>query len=309
MKYRPKHIAEYALLRIVVFFTSLLPYRGSLAIGWLIAFIAFHILRLRRDEAIRRMRSVFGDKYTDREYRHIAWISARNTAFNAIEFIANHKMTKEDFNRIFDYGDDVRNLQAQVASGQGAILAGPHMGSWEMIGRALAANGIPVISIAAHQRNPLVNRFFDEARGKTGLKPLIRGEAGILKKIIKRLRNGELLAILTDLRSRTPALKVPFLGGEANIGTGAATFARMTKLPIYPFIVKRHGWSRHSTRLLPTIHPDMNLDKEADIERMMRILMSGIEKAIREEPEQWFWYNSRWILDPVEEDTEPDTKS
>ena len=300
MKYRPKHIAEYALLRAVMFLTSILPYRAALGVGWFVALIAFHIFRFRRKETMRRLHSVFGDRFTERQYRHIAWISLRNLAFNVIEFMANRKMTREDFDRIFEYGDKLEIMKKQIATGKGAVLAGPHMGTWEMLGRAFALNGIPIISIAAHQRNPLVNDYFDRMRAETELKPLIRGESGILKKIIRRMRNGEVMAILPDVRMPTPALEVPFLGGTANIGTGAATFARTTGLPIFPFIIKRHGWSRHEIKKLPIIYPDMSLDKTTDIERMMRTLMAGIEREIKADPEQWFWYNKRWILDPID---------
>jgi KDO2-lipid IV(A) lauroyltransferase len=300
MKYRPKHIVEYALLRGVMFLSSVLPYRAALGVGWFMALIAFHVFRFRRRETMHRLRSVFGDRFTDKEYRHIAWISLRNLAFNAIEFMANRKMTREDFDRIFEYGDTLETMQRQVATGKGAVLAGPHMGTWEMVGRAFALNGVPIISIAAHQRNPLVNAYFDRMRAETELKPLTRGEPGILKKIIRRMRNGEVMAILPDVRMRTPALEVPFLGGTANIGTGAATFARTTGLPIFPFIIKRRGWSHHEMKILPIIYPDMSLDKTSDIERMMRILMDGIDREIMAEPEQWFWYNKRWILEPID---------
>lgn len=291
-----------------MFLTSILPYRGALSVGWLTALIAFHVFRFRRTETIQRLRSVFGDSRTPRQYRYIAWISLRNLAFNAIEFMANRKMTIKDFNRIFDYGDTLDFMKEHVATGKGAVLAGPHMGSWEMVGRAFALHKIPIISIAAHQRNPLVNSYFDRMRAETDLKPLTRGESGILKKIIRRMRNGEVMAILPDVRMRTPGLQVPFLGGTANIGTGAATFARTTKLPIFPFIIKRRGWTRHEIRRLPAIYPDMELDKTNDIERMMQILMAGIECEIMKEPEQWFWYNKRWLLEPVEEKTNRKTE-
>ncbi len=299
MKQRPKHIAEYALLRITALLASILPYRMTLGVAWIIAMLAFHIFRFRRAETIRRMRSVFGDKYTDREYTHMAWISGRNTAFNAIELLVNKKISQKWLNTIFDYEETLSILKTQAATGKGGIIAAPHMGTWDLPGIAFAHNDIPTIGIVGHQRNPLVNAYFDNIRNSAGIECLVRGEPGILKKIIRLLRKGQFLGINPDARMKTPAIELPFLGGTANLGSGAANFARMTELPIFPIIITRVGWAHHKIRNLPMINPDMTLDKKTDIKRMTILLIEQFDREIQADPEQWFWYNSRWVLDPV----------
>ncbi len=301
MKYRPKHIAEYIFMRITAFFASVLPYRMTLAVGWFIALLGFRICRFRRTETLRRLQLVFGDKYTSKEYNHIAWIAGRNTAFNAIEMLINKKTTHEWFDNIFDYKDTVKTLKDQMETGKGGIIAGPHMGTWDLSGRSLGSNGIPIISIVAHQRNPLVNAYFERLRSSFCIESLVRGEPGILKSIIKKLRKGEFLAIMPDARQKTTSMELPLLGGTANLGSGAATFARMTELPIFPIIITRIGWTKHKMRLLDTIYPDKNLDKKEDIKRIMSLVIKNIDREIQNAPEQWFWYNSRWVLDPVSE--------
>ncbi|OPX33450.1 MAG: hypothetical protein B1H11_12640 [Desulfobacteraceae bacterium 4484_190.1] len=299
MKYRPKHIAEYLFLRIIAFPATVLPYPMTLGIAWVIAVIGFYVFRFRKAETLRRMRIVFGDKYTSREYNRMAWIAARNTAFNAIELLINKKSTLEWCNKIFDYEETINVLKKQAATGKGGIIAGPHMGTWDLAGIAFAHNGIPTIGIVGHQRNPLVNKYFDDIRNSAGIECLVRGENGILKKIIRLLKQGQFLGINPDARMKTPAIEMPFLGGTANLGSGAANFARMTQLPIFPIIITRIGWSRHKIRSLPTIEPDMTLDKKTDIMRMTSLLVEQIDREIQDDPEQWFWYNSRWVLDPV----------
>jgi lauroyl/myristoyl acyltransferase len=46
------------------------------------------------------------------------------------------------------------------------------------------------------------------------------------------------------------------------------------------------------------------MDKDDDIRRMTVSVLKIIEDAIMEQPEQWFWYNKRWVLDPIEETKE-----
>ena len=43
--------------------------------------------------------------------------------------------------------------------------------------------------------------------------------------------------------------------------------------------------------LCPNPFKDRNLE-------VTREAMALIDKAVQETPEQWFWYNSRWILQP-----------
>jgi lauroyl/myristoyl acyltransferase len=55
-----------------------------------------------------------------------------------------------------------------------------------------------------------------------------------------------------------------------------------------------------SVELRTTIYPDASLPKSEDIERMTREILGHVDAIIREEPEQWFWFNKRWILDPLD---------
>jgi hypothetical protein len=45
---------------------------------------------------------------------------------------------------------------------------------------------------------------------------------------------------------------------------------------------------------------DKTADKAADVARMTREVMAQLDLAIRSRPDQWFWFNRRWILDPVD---------
>jgi KDO2-lipid IV(A) lauroyltransferase len=78
-----------------------------------------------------------------------------------------------------------------------------------------------------------------------------------------------------------------------------AMFARHTGVPIYPIIMRRVGWARHVGHIYPAIEPDSTLSKQEDIQRMTQQVLDIVEGAIREDPGQWFWYNKRWVLDPV----------
>jgi KDO2-lipid IV(A) lauroyltransferase len=178
-------------------------------------------------------------------------------------------------------------------------MAFPHMGSWELPGRAMLLRGMPVLSVAGKQKNPLFDRYLNSTRERMGVPIIMRGTSA-LKTIVSRLKQGGFLALLPDVRMPAEGVRVRFLGGEANVGAGMAMFARHAGVPIYPVIMRRIGWARHEARIFEPVRSDPALDKPADIRRMTQHVLDIVDRAIRDDPGQWFWYNKRWILDPVE---------
>lgn len=301
MKYRIKHVVEYVFIRAIAGLVNVLPYRVALFIGWKCAVFAFYVVRFRRAEADRRIQEVFGDRFTAQERRRIAWLSLRNVMFTAVDIMRTPFITREQLSKISDYDQAIALLMAHHETGRGGVFALPHMGAWELPGRAMTLRGVPFFSVAGKQRNPLFDYYLNTTREKSGMPILMRG-ASTLKDIIRRLKAGQMLAILPDVRMRTEAVKVRFLGKEANIGGGMAMFARHANVPIFPVIVTRVGWAKHVAHIYPPVWSDPVLDKESDIRQMSQKVMDIVSEAIMAQPEQWFWYNKRWVLEPVEED-------
>lgn len=298
MRYPFKHIAEYGLLRGLAGFLNLLPYRAALCVAWFLAGAAFHVFRFRRKETFRRIRLVFGPEMPEKRVRQIAWLSLRNTAFNAVEMMRAPSIDKPWVEKhIPGFSTSIPGVIELVAKHKGAVITVPHMGNWDLAGWACACYGIKMFSIAAKQRNELIDRWINRQR-ECGMTILERG-GGTMLQIMRRLRTGNVLAILPDVRVATKDISAPFLGGSANVGRGMAMFAIGAKVPIVPAIFRREGWARHVFVQLPTIFPDPSLDKQEDAKRITLAVLSEVDKAIHETPEQWFWYNKRWILFPV----------
>ena len=71
-------------------------------------------------------------------------------------------------------------------------------------------------------------------------------------------------------------------------------------MPIFPAFITREGWTRHRVHVLDPVEADPQADKEADRRRMLQQVMEALDRCIRERPEQYFWFNKRWVLDPME---------
>lgn len=304
MSKRTKHFIEYFALKTLGSTVNILPYHAAACVGWVIAGISFCVIGKRKAEARKRIIEVFGEDIPADETNRIAWKSWLNVVLTAIELMRISRVTLEMAKKVSQYGDAMDRMIAHYETGTGAIIALPHMGSWEMAAATARAHGLPLFTIAAPQKNTLVDQYINETRKKAGTPVIMRGD-GTIRQVVRMLRKGHVLAILPDLRRRVAAVRVPFLGSEANVANGMAFFAKMGKVPIFPCYVTRNGLTRHVLHLLDPVIPDPKADRETDIQRMTNDVFRVLDVAIRENPEQWFWYNKRWVLDPVE-DSDPE---
>ncbi len=301
MRYRIKHIAEYAALRLLAALFNTLPYRCALVCGAGIGRFLFHALRFRRAETLRRIHAVFGEELPRRRALEIARISLRNLVLNAIEMMRAARIDKRWIDaHIPGFASGVAEVHRIIEQHGGAIIAVPHTGNWDLAGWACHHYGVPMVSIGGRQKNPLVNRWINRQR-ENGMIMLDRGASGTLRQILRLLRRGHALAILPDVRMYEPDLSIDFLGGKANLGRGMAQFAVTAKVPIIPAAFCRRGLAEHGYQRFATVLPDDTLSKERNIELMTRQVMEHIDAFIRREPEQWFWYNKRWVLTPVKQ--------
>jgi len=298
MKYKPKHIAEYLSLVLASGLIRILPLRVALTIGWLFAAGMYFIGRMHVERTRKRIREAFGERYSEKEVRHIAWIAWRNLCFNAIEALRFTTLTLGKVRKqpLADLEPKLKKILAECENG--FILATPHMGNWEIAGITADLVGIPLFVIVRKQKNPLMNDYINKMRRTFSMEVLHR-EARMWKSVVDRIKNGKVLAILPDISVRAKGVTVDFLNGTATIAPGTAHFAQLANCPIYPIFVRRVGWTRHDAVLLDPITPDPSLTKEEDQQRIMQEVMNTFSAAIAKTPEQYFWYNNRWVLDPA----------
>ena len=297
LKYRLKHIVEYAFLRGYGFLIRILPYRMALLFGWVLAMFAFYVVRWRRGEAEKRIRTILGPDISSKRVRWIARHSLKNLVFNVIDSIRLPDLTPrwvEKHNR----GTSPAEIM-QKMNGKGGILTLLHMGSWDLAGATCAVMGMPIFFIVGVQKNPLVDDYINRMRISTGAGKVPRNSR-VLRGVARKLEEGKVLAIMSDLRSKTPGVVVQFLGHEANLAIGMGMFARMAKVPIFPVVLTRRNWTLHHWELYPPVKPDLQKDRDEDVQQMTQTVMDVLGESVRKYPEQFFWYNKRWILDPLQ---------
>ena len=289
--------AEYAALRTFCALLNALPYPLAMSLargfGWLLVCV----LRFKRRRTFERIRSVFPEK-GDVEVRTIALRSLQNVLMNAVEMMRAPKLDRAWMDRYVKDGAHYEKLLKElVDEGKGVVIMVPHSGNWYMAAWAMAKYGLPLFAIAARQRNPKLDAWMNRQYGD--IEVLDRNCRDTLLKIKSRLQAGRAFAILPDLRVRKPDVSVDFLGGKANVSHSGAMFAVKCGSPIVVAVMSRQD-GRHVFNHLATLRPDPTAtDAKAEAARLTREVFALLDSEVQRRPQDWFWYNKRWILEPV----------
>ena len=288
---------EYAVLRSAYAVVNAIPYRMACALARGTAWTLVRVFGFQRARTLARIQAVFPGK-TRKDALAIATSSLANILQNAVEMIRAPRLTKAWVAKhVKDMPVYADRLQAILSENKGAVIMVPHAGNWYMAAWAMARYGMPLCAIAARQRNPRINAWM--ARQYGTIEVLTRGDAATLHDIRDRIRNGRAFAILPDLRVPSPDVEVPFLNGVANVSHGGALFAVVTDAPLVVAMMRREN-GLHTFDHLATLRPNPDAaDKKEEACRLTREVMTLLDAAIQKTPEQWFWYNKRWILQPV----------
>ncbi|MBP5284561.1 MAG: hypothetical protein ILO34_00440 [Kiritimatiellae bacterium] len=288
---------EYCALRTFCALANAIPYRVAIALADAIGFIATDVAGLHRRRTLERLRSVFPDRGR-RELGRISRRSFANLLENGVEMMRAHRFDREWMDRHVVDGKLYKDrLQKYVDEGKGVVIMVPHSGNWYMAAWSMAKYGLKLFSIAAKQRNSKIDAWMKRQYGD--IEVLERGSARTLVDIRRKLESGRAFAILPDLRAPAEDVEVDFLGGKANVSHAGAMFAVRSGSPIVVAMMRREC-GRHVFDHIGTLRPDPSAaDRRAEAERLTKAAMAMLDERIRKYPEQWFWYNKRWILQPV----------
>ena len=289
--------SEYFLLRFFCGLVNAIPYPLAMSLARGLGWAAFSVFGFKRKRTLERIRGVFPEKSV-REAKAIAVRSLQNILQTAVEMMRAPKLDRKWMDRYVKDGQLYKDkLQAYVDEGKGVVIMVPHSGNWYMAAWSMAKYGLKLFAIAARQRNPKLNAWMDRQYGD--IEVLDRDCRDTLGQIRRKLSEGRAFAILPDLRVRTRDVTADFLGGQANVSRSGAAFAVQCGCPIVVAAMSRRD-GRHVFSHIATLRPDpAATDKKEEARRLTREALRLLSGEIMRNPGDWYWYNKRWILEPL----------
>jgi predicted LPLAT superfamily acyltransferase len=189
-------------------------------------------------------------------------------------------------------------LHHQVESGQGCILLGSHLGSFEVL-RALGVTRaefpLKVLMDVVHNEN--ITRFLDTLNPEIANTVIVPDRPDTLLKVKESLDAGYLVGTLGDRpTSDGKTAQCQFLGAPATFPIGAILIAAMMHCPVILFFGLYHGGNRYEIffeRFTEEIV--LNRDRRAeDIQHWTQRYVDRLEHYARLAPYNWFNFYPFW---------------
>lgn len=190
------------------------------------------------------------------------------------------------------------NIEDSLSLGRGVLIVGGHLGNWELAGRYISKNNIPISVVIKRIRNIYINKLVNSIRVNHGIKIIYKKRA--LRPILKAFSQNEAVVTLIDQNAGREGVRVPFLTKDASLFTGFTRLAIRNNTPLVLGISVINEDGSYKFIFEKPIIPDEyraqgsykdNYSLEIDIAKHFH---KRLEYYISCYPEQWFWLHKRW---------------
>jgi len=278
---------------------GLIPRRIAEKLSRCLGRLWFLLDRRHQQVAINNLTYVFGYEKSPTQIRQMARRIFANLVMILFEIGWSHRASHEEIVRQIRF-DGIHHLRTAYRRGRGVLVLTGHLGSWELLADAAGMLGYPInVVYRPFDFRPL-DAFFENFRGRSGAQLFSKAHA--MRKILRSLKNNELVGILLDQNTgRRAGVFVDFFGRSACTNKGLALIAQKTGAPVVPIFLVREADAYRMT-----VGPEVPLietgDKNRDVSENTRQYNRVLEAMIRRYPEQWFWVHRRWKTRPENED-------
>jgi KDO2-lipid IV(A) lauroyltransferase len=182
----------------------------------------------------------------------------------------------------------------EAAPGRGgAILALPHLGSWEVGGYWFSLLGRPITTVAEPVEPPELFEWVTKQRSLLGLNilPLEKESVGELAHTI---RQGGIVALVADRDIVGNGVGVRFFGDMTTLPAGPAVLALRTGAPLLPVAVYQRPRGRYHGVVRPALQATRAGRFRDDVKALTQQLADEFERLIRDAPTQWHMFQPNW---------------
>lgn len=287
-----RHAAFYYRNLVVPFCASLpapLAYRVACLSGDLRYLRDAHM----REQVLANLAAVLGDRLAPEERPRVARHYFRTLSCQLMDELRLRGEAENIRDLVEIRG--LEHVEAALAAGKGALLCTGHVGSFAVGLALLAARGQPVTIVRRGVcgddtwLRQLYGHKVDMTR-RYAMRPSINPLAdqfAVATKVAKLLRKNELVATFLDAVPAEADLprtvQVEFLGRHAQLLAGSMSIAQRTGSPVLMGLMRRSpDWQHQIFEISAPI------SAEGETAEVLRRCLEPIERAVFEQPAQWF---------------------
>ncbi|EST21491.1 phosphatidylinositol mannoside acyltransferase [Streptomyces roseochromogenus] len=193
---------------------------------------------------------------------------------------------------------DIHYLTDGLASGQGVILALPHMANYDLAGAWVTTKLETPFTTVAERLKPetLYDRFVAYREG-LGMEVLPHSGGSAFGTLARRLRDGGLVCLVADRDLSASGVEVDFFGEKTRIPAGPALLAQQTGALLLPVTL----WYDDSPVMQGQVHPPIEVPESGTRAEKTSVMAQALADAfatgIADHPEDWHMLQRLWLAD------------
>ncbi|MBI2865222.1 MAG: lysophospholipid acyltransferase family protein [Chloroflexi bacterium] len=282
---------QYWLFRLCAFAARRVPRTLGYRMASLVADLIYLVWREKRDITIENMTHVVGANGGPDAAKRLARESLRNYGKYLVDFVRFPGLKREEIVRSVTF-NDWEHFDRALQHGKGMLFVGVHMGNWDLGAAFVAVRDYPLNVIAETFAHPKLNHHVQGTRSALGLRVIPMEQAA--RRILRVLRQNEMLAILIDRPSPDDGVPVRFFDSLANVPAGVATIALRTGARIVPGCLVRQKDNSYLAIAERHIEYDPVGDMTQDVQALTQQIMDRMESMVRQYPDQWYMFRPMW---------------
>ncbi len=184
------------------------------------------------------------------------------------------------------------NVEAALAEGRGILMTSAHLGNIEIVLYAMLLRGLSITIPVERLEPPKLFDYITTLRTSQGLK-LIPIDKPLIA-MMRTLKKGGVVGVAGDRDITQTGQIVDFFGHPAQLPDGHLRLALKTGVPLVMGFSRRNPDQSYHAHFLPAYHLPTTGTEAERLAAGMTYIVTELEKAIRQHPEQWTLTVSIW---------------
>jgi lauroyl/myristoyl acyltransferase len=271
----------------------LMPFRLVRRLAALAGLIVYRFDPKSRAVALANLEAAFGDKLTSNQRQIIAKRSVQIFAQSFLELFWIPRINCKNIEQFIRF-ENPEAFRALCEAEVPGIMVTLHFGNFEWGSALFAFLGYQGIMLTQRFKNDRLTAIFARLRAVSGHEVVT--QEGSIIRLLKALRRGKTVGILTDLTVKMgdPAVIIDAFSLKTRVTLAHSLLHERTRSPIIPFITLPRSDGGYIVRILPPLI----FEKGTPYQEIAQTCWNQFEPIIREHPEHWLWAYKHWRYQP-----------
>lgn len=290
IRYRLEWLALTAGTKVV----PLLSRRACYNLGGKAGGLAARFDKRGRVVALANLEAAFGDEFSPERRAEIVRESYQTFTRTMLDLFWSSRLNAENFADYFEF-DGVERSKEEIAPSNSCIVGAFHYGNFEWLSLACGWSGFPSAITTQEFKNPLLDRFFQKLRERSGHTTVPREGAIIRLYKILRKKGRAALLVDTSLPPHHPTVVIECFGLKTCVTVAHAWLQERTGAPIIPLFCEPLPGGRYRI----VTRPKVQLPAGATHQEIAQAVWDSFEPVARRNPAPWLWMYKHWRYRPV----------